>query len=282
MRSSAEARGALAGGCDILDVKEPLHGALGMPLPKVLEEIAALLAHQASPPPWSVALGELAEWPPHRPVPKLPSTIDFVKVGVAGLSREAVAERLPSLMARWSATLPSGATPPGWILATYADSDHAHAAAPHELFEVARQSGCAGLLIDTWSKQGPGLTGCLDEPTLQSLQAHARRLRLPLALAGRLQLADIPILRRVGPAIVGIRSAACVGGVRTGVLSAGAVARFRTALCAPAADSVFPPAPASGAATIPSVAMAGSVDVGHITVDHGTDGTALRLSPLTT
>lgn len=269
MRSSAEARVALAGGCDILDVKEPLHGALGMAPPEALQQIAVCLADQAAPPPWSVALGELAEWPDDRPLPQLPAGIDFVKVGVAGLSRAGVSERLPGFMRRLATVLPQGARSPGWILATYADFDRAHAASPHGLFEVARQAGCTGLLIDTWAKQGPGLTGCLDESTLQSLQTHARQLQLPLALAGRLQLADIPTLRRVGPEIVGIRSAACVDGLRTGTLSASAISRFRAALAVPASAQALGADARSGVVS-PGVAVGVTSGAGPV------------LAPLTT
>jgi len=238
VRSEAEAVVACAGGCDILDVKEPSRGSLGMAPVEVLAQISARLAPMPQAPPLSIALGELGEWPDDRPLPELPPGIRFLKVGVAGLTRPEVADRLARLQRRFAPTAaiqaPHGThAAPQWILATYADFPAAGSPFPGDLWELAQTRGCVGVLIDTWGKQGPGLTGWLTEDQLHTLRAGARDLGLTLALAGRLTLADIPLLRRVGPEIVGIRSAACVEGNRTGALCAGAMERFRTSLTAP-------------------------------------------------
>ena len=243
VRSEAEASVACAGGCDILDVKEPSRGSLGMAPLGVLAEIADRLATRSQAPPLSIALGELAEWPDDRPLPELPPGIHFVKVGVAGLTREEVADRLSRLQLRFlrmqaSPSHSDTAAPPQWILATYADFQAARSPSPGDLWDIAQVQNCVGVLIDTWGKQGPGLTGCLTEDQLHTLRAGARERGLTLALAGRLTLADIPLLRRVGPDIVGIRSAACVEGNRAGALCAGALERFRTSLGAPLAPPV--------------------------------------------
>ncbi len=101
MRSEAEARVACAGGCDILDVKEPSRGSLGMAPVDVLSQISARLTSTPQAPPLSMALGELAEWPDDRPLPALPPGIAFLKVGVAGLTRDEVADRLARLQERF-------------------------------------------------------------------------------------------------------------------------------------------------------------------------------------
>ncbi|MFN9373703.1 MAG: (5-formylfuran-3-yl)methyl phosphate synthase [Planctomycetaceae bacterium] len=233
---------ACAGRCDILDVKEPSRGALGMAAADVLAEIAHSVSGSPDAPPVSIALGELAEWPDNRPLPQLPAEIRFLKVGVAGLSPLKVAVQLARLQRRfadeWDQNrLQVQAAPPAWILATYADFTAAHSPFPGELWEIARNLGCTGVLIDTWAKQGPGLTSCLKEDELQILHSGAHELELSLALAGRLTLADIPLLRRVGAEIVGIRSAACAGGDRSGALCSGALEQFRIALSAPLPDT---------------------------------------------
>ena len=210
----------------------------------VLSQISARLVATPQAPPLSIALGELAEWLDDRPLPTLPPRIAFLKVGVAGLTRDEVAGRLARLQERFvqSQAVPPMAgrhEAPRWILATYADFQAAHSPFPGDLWDIAHARGCTGVLIDTWGKQGPGLTGCLTEDQLHTLRAGAHERGLTLALAGRLTLTDIPLLRRVGPEIVGIRSAACVDGHRTGTLCAGAMERFRTSLRAPFA----PPEP---------------------------------------
>ena len=58
VRSANEAEAALDGGADLIDVKEPHHGALGRTSVKVLREIAVAVAGRT---PLSAALGELGE-----------------------------------------------------------------------------------------------------------------------------------------------------------------------------------------------------------------------------
>ena len=89
VRNADEARAAIAGGCDILDVKEPNHGSLGLASLSDIESINREATKQAVP--CSVALGEAAHWladcvaeefhadaaPDIRP--------DFLKLGLACL-----------------------------------------------------------------------------------------------------------------------------------------------------------------------------------------------------
>ncbi|MBI3863420.1 MAG: hypothetical protein HY290_16135, partial [Planctomycetia bacterium] len=90
VRSAAEAAAAIAGGCDVLDVKEPSRGPLGM---ADVSTIAAIIdAARAAQPsaPVSVALGEAADWAPDRQPPQLPAGIAYLKLGTAGLPAGAV------------------------------------------------------------------------------------------------------------------------------------------------------------------------------------------------
>jgi uncharacterized protein (UPF0264 family) len=58
--SAGEARLALAGGADIIDVKDPGEGALGAPAPDVLTEVVRVVGSAA---PVSVALGDMPDLP---------------------------------------------------------------------------------------------------------------------------------------------------------------------------------------------------------------------------
>jgi uncharacterized protein (UPF0264 family) len=101
---------------------------------------------------------------------------------------------------------------------------------PEDVVDDARVCGFAGVLIDTFSKENRGLFDWLSIERLESLAAQARSCGLEFALAGRLQIEDIPGIRLVSPDIVGIRSAACCAGIRTREIDAAAVRRFREAL----------------------------------------------------
>jgi len=215
--SAAEARRALAGGADIVDVKDPAEGALGAPSPRVLSEVVAAVAAAA---PVSVALGD---------DPGLPNTAalaargaelagaSFVKVGLRGV-REL--DRAAALMrAVADAVGPRTAV----IAAAYADAGALDPPALHptSLPELVRRTGIAGALVDTYRKDGRGLYGWLPEAAVVELIAATREAGGTFAVAGQLVRGE---LGRVAADVVGVRSAVCHGGDRSAELEADLVA----------------------------------------------------------
>jgi (5-formylfuran-3-yl)methyl phosphate synthase len=215
--SAAEARRALAGGADIVDVKDPGEGALGAPSPRVLSEVVAAVGAAA---PVSVALGD---------DPGLPNTAalaargaelagaSFVKVGLRGV-REL--DRAAALMrAVADAVGPRTAV----IAAAYADAGALDPPALHpaSLPELVRRTGIAGALVDTYRKDGRGLYGWLPEAALVELIAATREAGGTFAIAGQLVRGQ---LGRVAADVVGVRSAVCRGGDRSAELEADLVA----------------------------------------------------------
>ena len=93
VRSADEAEAALTGGCDILDIKEPALGAMGMAALATIAATVSRVRELKSSVPVSVALGETAEWRQERPFPSLPTQIGYLKMGTAGLQRDARWER---------------------------------------------------------------------------------------------------------------------------------------------------------------------------------------------
>src|SRR3954469_22907203 len=81
VRSAAEAEAALAGGADIIDVKEPSRGSLGMADETVIQDVVATVAGRA---PVSVALGDLAD---NRAYAALPG-VTWAKLGFRPLERD--------------------------------------------------------------------------------------------------------------------------------------------------------------------------------------------------
>src|ERR1700729_3254393 len=176
--SAAEAQRALAGGADIIDVKDPREGALGAPAPRVLSEVVAAVGGAA---PVSVALGD---------VPALPHTAAlaargavacgarFVKVGLRGVADMDGAARL------MSAVLEAVGPGVAVIAAAYADAGALDppALAPGWLPAVVEWTGIAGALVDTFVKDGRGLYGWPSEAAGAGLGARTRRAggRLPL------------------------------------------------------------------------------------------------------
>ena len=89
VRSAAEARTALEGGCQIVDIKEPAHGALGMAGFETIREIVAACREMSPSVPVSVALGDAGDWDesPERPSSAGLPEVAYVKLGTQGLAR---------------------------------------------------------------------------------------------------------------------------------------------------------------------------------------------------
>jgi uncharacterized protein (UPF0264 family) len=224
--SSDEARIALAGGADILDVKNPAEGSLGAQPPAVIRQIRACAAR---PHRVSVAIGD---------VPYLPGTValvalgaaacgaDYVKVGLWGPKTEAEAVLLLREVQEAVAEYPDVAV----IAAGYADAERAGTLDPRLLPRVAHAAGVAGCLLDTAIKDGRRLFDFLTSGTLRMLAEEAHAAGLLFALAGALRAEDLPLVRGLGADVVGVRSAACREGRRAGPLDAELVRRLREML----------------------------------------------------
>jgi uncharacterized protein (UPF0264 family) len=222
----AEARQAVAGGVDIVDVKNPAEGSLGAPSPgtlaRVREAVPAAL-------PLSAAIGDLPNLPATAALAALGaarSGATYVKVGLLGPStrQEAVAV----LRAVKEAVDGAAAV----IAGAYADAARVPGGPlpPCELVAAAREAGADGCLLDTAVKDGRGLLSWLDPDVLAELVADAHAAGLEVALAGELRADDLPAIRATRADIAGVRSAVCHGGRRAAALDPARIARLR-ALC---------------------------------------------------
>jgi uncharacterized protein (UPF0264 family) len=201
---AGEARVAASAGADVIDVKDPSRGALGEAAPAVVRAV-----REATPPhlPVSAALGD----GPFRPaaaaaVAGLAAAhgAAFVKLGLRDTSLAAASENLRAIRAR---------LPDGVQLVAAGFADFARAGAPHPLSlpELAAAAGAQGCLLDTAVKDGRGLFHWLGETELAAFVAACRTHRLLSALAGSLTADDVARLVPIGPDLVGVRGAACVG-----------------------------------------------------------------------
>jgi len=224
---AAEARLAVAGGVDVVDVKNPAEGSLGAPAPGVIAAVRAVLPAGM---PLSAALGDLPALPGTAALAALGaarSGAAYVKLGLWGPSRaeEAVA------VLRAARAAVDGDT--RVVAVAYADAARvpSHPLAPSELVAAAREAGVDGCLLDTAVKDGRGLLAWLAPEALAAFVADAHGAGLEVALAGELRAEDLPVVRATGADIAGVRSAACRDGRRTAALDPERIARLRE-LCA--------------------------------------------------
>ena len=212
VRTAVEARAAIAGGADIIDVKEPAAGPLGAAAAAQALAIGRAIAGRR---PWTLACGELAAGPQtatarvRRIVAGCGERVPrpaAAKAGPAGLDLRGWTRRFTA----FQKALPEGVEP---IAVAYADWRRADAPAPGKIIEAAAAAGCCMLLIDTFDKRGPGLlAGGRDH--VAGWLAAARARGLAVAVAGRVGPDDVPTIVALGAAVVAVRGCVCRGGRR--------------------------------------------------------------------
>jgi uncharacterized protein (UPF0264 family) len=224
---AAEARLAVAGGVDVVDVKNPAEGSLGAPAPGVIAAVRAALPANL---PLSAALGDLPSLPGTAALAALGaarSGAAYVKLGLWGPS--SVEDAVAVLRAARAAV--DGDT--RVVAVAYADAARvpSRPLPPSALVAAAREAGVDGCLLDTAVKDGRGLLEWLAPAALAAFVADAHGAGLEVALAGELRAEDLPVVRATGADIAGVRSAACRDGRRTAAVDPERIARLRE-LCA--------------------------------------------------
>jgi len=226
VRNAAEASLALLAGVDILDVKEPSQGSLGLASPEILAEISGTALSHSTTIPLSAALGELSDHAEHYPT--LPRPFTYAKVGLQGCAGQ------PDWEERWCRFREQvdarGQQPLNWVAVSYVDAQSAAAPHPEEILEQALQTNCSAFLMDTWSKQGCRFQNAMSLTRLQQIAQTCRQHQLPLAVAGRLQFSDLDWLPLDQIDIVAIRSAVCDGETRTNPINVSKIQQWRDAL----------------------------------------------------
>jgi uncharacterized protein (UPF0264 family) len=202
VRNADEAQIALAGGADVIDVKEPRRGALGPADPEVWRAIGALVGGRAVT---SVALGELLS-DPVEALAKQSAGFGFAKIGLAGC------RACHTWKQRWeqaTAFLPRGTLA---VPVAYADRQTCQSPAIDDVLRLAAAAPARLLLIDTHDKTNGRLLDHLPFASLARIVDHAREIGVAPALAGSLSEQDLLKLLELSPAYLGVRGAACRGG----------------------------------------------------------------------
>jgi uncharacterized protein (UPF0264 family) len=215
VRDEVEAAIAVAGGADIVDIKNPDEGSLGAQPPHVIRAIV-----DALPPaiPASASIGD---------VPNLPGTVAlaglgaalcgvrFVKVGLLGARTPKDAAGLLAAVGRAIAEAPGIV---GMVACAYADASLVGSLDPLLLPEAAAPYA-EGCLIDTAIKDGHHLFQRLPDEAISLFTERCRDRGLFSALAGSLTQEHLSRAQAHRADIVGIRTAACIGDTRLGAIS---------------------------------------------------------------
>ena len=210
VRSVDEAGAALAGGADLIDVKEPARGPLGAADVSIIEGILKVVAGRV---PVSAALGEWLDghdWP-------VPGGLTYAKWGLAGRSTVTSAT-LVAMRMTTCAQFP--------VLVAYADYERAGSPEPEQVAAAALRHHFPAFLIDTAIKDGTSLLDWIEPAVLARVRFRLADAGIPVAFAGSVDVAAIRRLAVLEPDWFAVRGAACHGG-RMGSVSADRVRHLR-------------------------------------------------------
>jgi hypothetical protein len=210
-----DAAAARAGGADIIDAKDPSAGPLGAVGDDVLRQIGAAAGAVRLV---TAALGDATDEDAidRAAFAAASAGARLVKIGFAGIAAPARAAALLGAARRGAANGSDGRC--GVVAVAYADAHDAASLGPDDLIDAAAAAGASGVLLDTANKNGPGLRALYSPEALSAWVARAHQRTLMVALAGRLRMDDLALVRDAGADIAGVRGAACDGG-RTGRIS---------------------------------------------------------------
>lgn len=212
VRDPAEAEAVLAAGADIIDLKDPAHGALGAVAPGVIGACVVKVHGRARV---SATVGDLP-MEPDVVVKAVADTaglgVDDVKLGIApGGDPQSCFARLGALDLR-----------AGLILVVFADALPAF-----DPVEAARTAGARGVMLDTAGKGQGALTDHMTLDAIRRFIDDARRAGLMAGVAGSLLLSHVMPLLTVKPDVIGFRGALCRDGLRNRRLDPEACRRIR-------------------------------------------------------
>lgn len=232
VRSPEETRPALAGGADIIDVKDPSKGSLGAPAPTVVMKVVEEVGRRAEV---SAAAGDVRCCPSTVRLASYALAsigVDYVKIGLEVASVNEALELAVNAMEGLSEVGGKAKL----VVVAYADFLEVGSVEPLAALEVAAKAGAHVVMIDTRVKDGRTTFSHLTHDYLRRFARRAHELGLAAALAGSLGIQDVAYAAELGYDIVGFRTAACQGG-RNGVVSEKRVRALREAVDAATSGS---------------------------------------------
>jgi uncharacterized protein (UPF0264 family) len=205
-KDKAEAAEAIAGGADIIDVKNPKEGPLGANFPWVIKRVRQIAPADIEV---SCTLGEMPNLPGSMALAALGAAttgVNYVKAGLSGLkSPEEAVYLMQSVVKAAKDFNPSVKV----VVSGYADAARIGTVDPSLVPKIAHDAQADIAMIDTAVKDGKTLFSFLTKPQLQRFVNEAHDYGLKAALAGSLQKADLPAVYVLGADVAGVRGAAC-------------------------------------------------------------------------
>lgn len=221
-----EARAALAGGADILDVKNPKEGSLGANFPWAIRAVVDLAKGKV---PVSATIGDLDYKPGTASLAALGAAVsgaDYIKAGLLGVRTLEQAEEMLEGIVKAVKDYDPGKKV---VAAGYSDYARANSISPMLLPGAAAKAGADLVMVDTAVKDGKSTFEFMGEEELKDFISLGHAEGLEVALAGTIGFQHIELLKQLSPDIIGVRGIVC-GGDRRSAVQAELVEKLKLAL----------------------------------------------------
>ncbi len=204
--SVEEARIALDGGADIIDVKNPKEGSLGANFPDVIQSVKRAITK-----PMSVAIGDFNYKPGTASLAALGASVagaDYIKIGLFDVQTREQASEMTEHVTKAVKQYDSKKKV---VICGYSDYNRINSISPFELPGIVGDAGADVVMVDTGVKDGRSTLEFMDLGKLESFVDLAHSHGLEAAIAGSLKFEDIDALKEVSPDIIGVRGCVCGG-----------------------------------------------------------------------
>jgi uncharacterized protein (UPF0264 family) len=206
-----EAAEAVAGGADIVDVKNPWEGALGAGFPWTIRSVRKIVPANVEV---SCTIGDLPNLPGSVSLAALGAAatgVDYIKIGLSGAKTEEDAMLLLSSAVK-AAKQHNQAVK---VVATgYADAERVGAISPFLIPRIAEKAKADVAMVDTAMKDGRDLFTFLTSQQIGRIVQDAHDRGLLVAVAGSLKKEQLSSAFSLKADIIGLRGAACTNGDR--------------------------------------------------------------------
>lgn len=222
-----ESIAAIKGGADIIDVKNPLEGALGANFPGIIKGIRDVTPVNI---PVSAAIGDAPDLPGLMSLAALGAAtcnIQYVKVGLYGVR---TIDRATNMLMEIKKAVKVYDKDIKIIAVAYGDAYKINALSPHDAVLAAVEAGIDGCMMDTITKEEGDLFSGISVGNINKFLKLCRGHNLISALAGSLKVEHLPLLKELRPDIIGFRGAVCRGDRVNGVMEPEAVKNIKEGL----------------------------------------------------
>jgi len=196
---------------DYIDCKNPIEGSLGANFPWIIKEMKSLIPQNSSQ-LLSATIGDFPNLPGSASLAALGAAVSGADVVKIGLKESTTEDECVYLMKGVVKAVKNYNENIKIVVAGYADNIRMNTSPDFLLLpNIAAKSGADIVMLDTFIKDGKGLFDFLSVEQLKLFKNKAKKLNLEVALAGYLMKDSLPMVKKIMPDIIGVRSIVCEG-----------------------------------------------------------------------